>query len=361
MISISLCMITKNEEKCIDNCLKSVCDIVDELIIVDTGSTDSTIEIVKKYSDKVYNFQWINDFSAARNYSFSLATKEYILWLDSDDILLEEDRLKLLELKDSLDKSVDFVGMMYDYSFDDTGKCTYSFRRNRLVKNFKGFYWDCFMHERLNVWGNWKDYNIHITHTRKHDNNERNIENFRKKMLENYYLNPRETYYYGGELYAGGYYDDAIRVLEDFLTRDYDDNYDKVNALTRLADCYSVKGEYNKAIDSCIKSFKYEIPRAEICYKLASYFQHLKRYNEAIFWFKTTLSLKSSTDGNLMVVDDGWIDYLPHQQLCCCYYKIGDIESSNKHNELAARFIPNNPYVIQNRKLFNSLGYNLKS
>lgn len=356
MITISLCMIAKNEENCLDNCLQSVSDIVDEIIVVDTGSTDNTMNIIKKYANKVYNFKWINDFSAARNYSFSLATKEYILWLDADDVLLEEDRIKLLELKNNLDSSIDFVGMMYDYSFGEDGKCSYSFRRNRLVKNFKGFYWDCFMHERLNVWGSNKDYDIHITHTRKHDNTERNVENFRKKMLENYYLNPRETYYYGGELYAGGYYDDAIRVLEDFLTKEYDDNYDKINALTSLASCYSIKADYGKAIECCLKTFNYGVPKAEICYKLASYFQSLKRYYEAIFWFKSTLEAESP-NSILMEVDANWINYLPHQQLCCCYYEIGDIENSNKHNEMAARYIPNDPYVLQNRELFKGLGF----
>jgi glycosyltransferase involved in cell wall biosynthesis len=356
MITISLCMIVKNEENCLENCLQSISDIVDEIIVVDTGSTDNTVDIIRKYTDKIYSFKWVNDFSAARNYSFSLATKEYILWLDADDVFLEVDRIKLLDLKNKLDKSIDFVGMMYDYSFDENGVCNYSFRRNRLVKNSRGFYWDCFMHERLNVWGNHKDYDIHVTHTRKHDNTERNIENFRKKMLENYYLNPRETYYYGGELYAGGYYDDAIRVLEDFLSKDYDDDYDKVNALNRLASCYSIKEDYNKSIECCLKTFSYGAPKAEICYKLASNFEHLKKYNEAIFWFKATLE-SESPNSDLMEVDDNWINYLPHQQLCCCYYEIGDIENSMKHNELAAKYIPDDIYVIQNRELFKKLGF----
>ncbi len=80
--TISLCMIVKNEEKVIGRCLDSVQDITDEIVIVDTGSTDCTKEIVSRYTDKVYDFQWIDDFSAARNFAFSQATKSYILWLD---------------------------------------------------------------------------------------------------------------------------------------------------------------------------------------------------------------------------------------------------------------------------------------
>ena len=71
MITISLCMIVKNEEKVLARCLDSIADLMDEIIIVDTGSSDNTKEIAKKYTDKIYDFAWIDDFSAARNYSFS--------------------------------------------------------------------------------------------------------------------------------------------------------------------------------------------------------------------------------------------------------------------------------------------------
>ena len=78
MISISLCMIVKNEEAVLSRCLDSIADLMDEIIIVDTGSTDKTKEIALKYTDKVYDFEWTGSFSDARNYSFSFATKEYI-------------------------------------------------------------------------------------------------------------------------------------------------------------------------------------------------------------------------------------------------------------------------------------------
>lgn len=80
MITISLCMIVKNEEMVLSRCLESIKDSVDEIIIIDTGSTDKTKEIAKLYTDKVYDFKWTQDFSQARNYSFSKATKDYQMW-----------------------------------------------------------------------------------------------------------------------------------------------------------------------------------------------------------------------------------------------------------------------------------------
>ena len=89
MITISLCMIVKNEEDVIGRCLASVSDLVDEINIVDTGSTDRTKEIVKTYTDRIWDFEWVDDFALARNYSFQQATQEYVLWLDADDVLEE--------------------------------------------------------------------------------------------------------------------------------------------------------------------------------------------------------------------------------------------------------------------------------
>ncbi|MEG0774524.1 glycosyltransferase family 2 protein [Clostridium sp.] len=354
MITISLCMIVKDEEHCIGNCLNSVRDVVDEIIIVDTGSMDKTKEIVKEYTEKIYDFQWINDFSAARNYSFNLATCEYILWLDADDVILEEDRSKLKQLKNTLDKSIDYVNMIYDITFNKEGKCSLSTLRERLVKNFQGFYWDCFMHEKLNVWGEGKYVDIHVTHKKNHHENKRNLENFQNKMKEGYFFNTRESYFYGSELFLGGYYDDAIRVLEDFTNKDYNNNFEKINALLMLSDCYDTKQEYKKAIDCCFKTFSHDIPKVDVLYKIANLFQRLKKYQEAIFWYKVLLSL-GSIDDNLKNEEFGWVRYLPHQQLVLCFYESGDIESANFHNEIAAKYLPIDSSILHNREFFKGL------
>ncbi len=84
---LSLCMIVKNEELNLDSCLKSVRTLVDEIIIVDTGSTDRTIEIARSYGAKIHIFLWNNDFSSARNEALKYATGEWILILDADEVL----------------------------------------------------------------------------------------------------------------------------------------------------------------------------------------------------------------------------------------------------------------------------------
>lgn len=85
--TLSLCMIVKNEEKNIAKCLKSVRDIVDEMIVVDTGSTDKTIDIARIFGAKTFEFPWTGDFSAARNHSLAQATGDWILILDADEVI----------------------------------------------------------------------------------------------------------------------------------------------------------------------------------------------------------------------------------------------------------------------------------
>lgn len=96
--TLSICMIVKNEERHLVKCLKSVRDVADELIIVDTGSTDKTINIAKVFGAKVFDFPWTGDFSAARNYSMEQATGNWIFILDADEVLSPRDFKKLKEI-----------------------------------------------------------------------------------------------------------------------------------------------------------------------------------------------------------------------------------------------------------------------
>ena len=125
-MTISLCMIVRNEEESLERCLESTRNVADEIIIVDTGSTDGTIDIAKRYTQKVYEFPWIDDFAAARNFAFSKATRQYCMWLDADDILEPSDREALLRLKALLPADVDVVMMRYHTAFDEKDRPTFS-------------------------------------------------------------------------------------------------------------------------------------------------------------------------------------------------------------------------------------------
>jgi len=89
-MDLSLCMIVKNEEACLPQVLESVQPIVDEMVILDTGSSDRTIDIATDYGARVYHFQWCNDFSAARNDALRYVRGKWVLVLDADEVLTPE-------------------------------------------------------------------------------------------------------------------------------------------------------------------------------------------------------------------------------------------------------------------------------
>ncbi len=93
-ITLSICMIVKNEQRCLERCLKSLTPLREqiscEVIVTDTGSTDNTVEIAEKYADKILHFKWCDDFSAARNVGLEEAKGEWILSLDADEELVED-------------------------------------------------------------------------------------------------------------------------------------------------------------------------------------------------------------------------------------------------------------------------------
>ncbi len=109
MLPVSVCMIAKNEDNHIEECLKRLRPCKFEVVVVDTGSVDRTIEIAQKYTDKVFHFSWCDDFSAARNFSIQQASNDWVLVIDCDEYL---ENVNLAELEESLDANDRSVGMI---------------------------------------------------------------------------------------------------------------------------------------------------------------------------------------------------------------------------------------------------------
>lgn len=355
MNSISLCMIVKNEEDVLDRCLSSVRDIVDEIVIVDTGSTDNTKGIANKYTDKVFDFQWINDFSAARNYSFSKATKDYILWLDADDVILKEDIEKFLKLKGSLNENVDVVMMKYNTGFDEDGKVTFSYFRERLSKRINSNKWREPVHEYLEIGGNIIYSDVCITHKKEHVSVPgRNLAIYKSLLSKGRQLSPRGLFYYARELFQSEKYDDAIKYFNKFLNSEKGWIEDNINACFNLSVCYDVKNDKKNMLKILLKSFEYDTPRADICCQLGYFYLKNREYEKAIFWYKLASNIKPAPN-SLGFISHDYFGYIPNIQLCVCYDKLGNLQEAIKHNEKAAEFKPNDGAVAHNREYFKSI------
>lgn len=355
MTTISLCMIVKNEEDVLERCLQSVDGIFDEIIILDTGSQDKTKEIANRYTKHVYDYQWIDDFSDARNASFLKATMDYIMWLDADDILLEKDRQGMLELKKSLDPSVHMVMMKYNVAFDRQGNPAMSYFRERLMKRDYGYRWQSPIHEVITPSGNVIYSPIAVTHRKLHPSDpDRNLNIFRKMIADHKELDARQRFYYARELYYHKQYEEAIREFTAYLESNQGWLEDNISACRDLALCYGAIKQPKEQLSALCRSFQYDAPRAEVLCDLGNYFFQLQQYKAAIFWYQAAASTEYNPAADGFSSPDCY-GFIPYIQLCVCYDKLGRKEQALEYHLKSKTLKPEHAAVKLNEEYFQSI------
>jgi GT2 family glycosyltransferase/lipopolysaccharide biosynthesis regulator YciM len=223
--SLALCMIVKNESKFLDKCLHSVADIVDEIIIVDTGSTDNTIEIAKKYHAKILTFTWNEDFSAPRNIALENANSEWIMVLDADEELKSDsvnDLLKLISKNEADAYTINILNLLEADSFSKYE----IFPLTRLFRNKRNFKYEGIIHEQIKPsiireGGVIKDSDIQILHYGYKSINDEKINRNSLILEEAIRKEPNNPYYFyqlGITLFSKADNDKAI----DYLIKAYE-------------------------------------------------------------------------------------------------------------------------------------------
>ncbi|MFB5677429.1 glycosyltransferase [Paenibacillus terreus] len=351
MITISLCMIVKNEEEALDRCLSAIQDAVDEFVIVDTGSTDRTKEIAAKYTQHVYDFQWIDDFSAARNFSFSKATKEYIMWLDADDVVDEANVARLKELKRTLPPEIDRVSMPYNLGFDASGNVTFSLRRFRLVRRSCNFKWEGPVHEVLITDGPMIASDVAIAHHKDKPYTDRNLQIYLARKQRGEQFSPRDLYYFANELRDNGRNEEAIEYYNKFLDTDKGWVEDNIQACFKLGDCYNKLDRRQDAVAAMSRSLWYDTPRPEYYSNMGDIFLVLGNYRVAAHWYKQAIETEAPAD-TMGMTSNIITTWYPHLQICLCYDKLGQHELASEHNEKALAYSPQHPSMLYNRKYF---------
>lgn len=306
MIEISLCMIVKNEERVLDRCLTSIADLMDEIIIVDTGSTDRTKEIARNYTDKIYDFEWIDDFSAARNFAFSKATKEYIYSADADEVLDEENRQKFRLLKEAMLPEIEIVQMRYCNQLSHGTAYNYDAEyRPKLFKKQREFVWIEPVHETVRLDPVVYDSEIDIQHMPEELHSGRDFRVFQKHIREGMRLSQRLHHMYAMELSISGTDEDVLEAEEFFTasvsdpTRSVDEVREAACIVTRAA---RIRGDSHTILKMCLKDLLVE-GSSEMCFELGEYFYGKEDYEEAALWYynamhetKSILNIHTSTD-----------------------------------------------------------------
>lgn len=352
MRTISVCMIVKNEEDVLDRALSGVSAFADQIVIVDTGSTDKTKEIAKKYTSDIFDFEWCDDFAKARNFAIDRCTKDYFMWLDADDVVkrLTIDGINNWKMGFGV---VDVVMMPYEMAFDKNGVAGFVYYRERILRAHAGFYFEGRVHECITPRGKieYLDYGIEHRKIKAGDPN-RNIKIYQKMLKEGKKFCARENFYYANELFYSGKYKMAEiyykRVLKDPTA--YVEN--QIQACINLAIIYDASKQYEKEKKILIKSFEYDLPRSEPICRLAYLYYAKKDYNRAIYWYNLAILSGSQKSHHGGFVYKDYLLYIPALMLGICYYNIKDYKNALKYNDIALQSKPNDAKAVSNKKYY---------
>lgn len=348
--TISLCMIVKDEERHIGRCLNSVGNFFDEIIIVDTGSKDKTVSVCKKFTDKIFNFQWVDDFSKARNFSFSKATCDYIMWLDADDVI-EKESLKKLFLWKQQQKTADCYYMPYHLTDSDGNTIVLVYMRERILKRSFGAQWKEPVHEYLDT-KNAIIANLDCAVTHKKigtSSGSRNLDIYRKNIRNGVELTPRGTYYYARELFYNKCYRESITMIDAYLSMEGWIE-DKLAACIIAYNCYSSLNMIDKGIEYILKSFTLDEPRGEAVCILGEYFFNKNNYKIALYWYNLAINLNPNNHKGFKNLN--FYNYIPLIQSAVCYYRLGNNTLFKEFNERAAKFNSDSKSVENNRNYY---------
>lgn len=330
MITVSLCMIVKNEERILRRCLDSIADLMDEIIIVDTGSTDATKKIAAEYTDKVYDFEWIHDFAAARNFAFSKAGMEYIYSADADEVLDAKNRRKFLELKKVLLPEIDIVQMKYSnqlqfgtiYNFDEE-------YRPKLFKRIRTFRWTEAIHETVLTEPVVYESEITIIHLPEDLHAGRDFSAFLRLIQNGEKLSKRLQNLYAKELFISGKDADFQAAFSYFAasTQDTGRDMDEVkDACCVAARAALIQGDKEQFFKYALKAVALE-GCSEICCELGNYYMKAGDFEEAAIWF---YNARYETEP-ILNIKCGF--NIPLEGLITCYKKAGNMELAQTYQE----------------------------
>lgn len=351
--TVALSCILKNEAHNIGPMLQSFRGCVDEIVMVDTGSTDGSIEFLERINGHIADgnpswsglpkitiahFKWVDDFSKARQYSMDLCKSDYVLWADLDDAL--SDAKAFIEWRDTVLHTAHYWAVTYNYAFDKTGKVECQFVRERVVKNNFGFQWKYFVHEGLMYTGTTPFWPNRVTtwavnHRRTDEDramdHKRNVSLFDKHDKES--LPARMKYYLGKEMVENGMAREAGKWLLEALKDPALDIHDRIMAFQYAAQSAFAAGEYVTVINLCRNSLMLTPSRAE-CYCLMgdAYLAQGDPGNAATLYRQALQCRPDNLGGIVVTFQPAYGDY-PHTKLAEVALNQGDHLGAREHVE----------------------------
>ncbi|HBW38560.1 glycosyltransferase family 2 protein [Desulfosporosinus sp. BICA1-9] len=348
---ISLTMIVRNESVYLADCLESVKSEVDEIVIVDTGSTDDTISIARRYTPNVYSFPWNNDFSAARNFAIEHASGDWILALDADEEIQFQGPKSLHALLDREKDKEAFLLPLLNPVSDSTGEYN-TFYVLRLFRNNGGYQYVGMIHEQVSLPDQQKvglakgpilkhkSLPLKIRHQKR----IRNL-NLLKKASQEDPHNPFLHYYLGVEWLMLGKPAYALPFLQKAYFSLSDENLlFRAPALKYLILSFRALGRLDEALSLCLEASLDYPSFTDIFYLGGLLFEEKEEYPIALKWLDHAI-----TCGNPPALFNhltGSESFLAYYHLGFCYEQIGKIPEAREAYETALKLNPSYPYPL---------------
>lgn len=353
--SVSACMIVKNEEKLLPQCLDSIKDVVDEIIIVDTGSTDRTVEIAKSYGAKVYHHLWQGSFSEARNYSLKYATCDWILQIDADEKLEEGDiQLLRIALRHKEYNSI-FVALLsqmpggisknYFQRIYKKGKAHYEgIVHNQLVCEGKSLVTEI----RFHHYG----YNLDPEQMKK---KQKRTEDLLKKQIAE---NPDFIFAWANlvRIYrCQEIWDEAIKTAEEAIKLDAKQKNPSAYQIIMCDMVYSYmrKNDYDKALDVCKELLEFNPDNLDGNFYIGGIYICKKDYQNAIQYYTKYTSLSEQggqgrPDFTTLIVDTYGSQMQAWNNIGTSYVELGQLDRAAEAFRKAISYNNKDPLYYEN-------------
>lgn len=350
---ISLTMIVRNESAHLADCLESVKDKVDEMIIVDTGSFDDTISIAKQYTPYIYTFNWCHDFSAARNFAIEHATGDWILALDADEEVQSQDSSSFHSLINrEQDKEAFLIPLLNPIS-DSTDEYN-TFYVLRLFKNNGNYKYSGKIHEQVTLPDQQK-VGLAINPILKHkllplkkrrQKRNRNLHLLKKAYQEDPH-NLFSQYYLGVEWLMLGKPAYALLLLQNAYSNLTDDHLlFRAPALKYLLVSLRSLGRLDEALSLCLETSLHYPNYTDIFYMGGLLLEEKKEYLIAQKWFSHAIDC--GRPPALYSHLNGSESFLAYYHLGFCFEKIGKTIEARGAYETALEVNPRYPYPLYN-------------
>jgi tetratricopeptide (TPR) repeat protein len=355
--TLSAALIVKNEERALGRALVSIRDAVDEIVVVDTGSTDRTKEIARNFTDRVYDFEWTEDFAAARQFSFDRATGDWVFWLDADDIVVHADRIRAA-LR-AAERGTDCFWWKYVYGQDQYGNPTCELWRERCVRRSGAFRWEGKVHEYLAGSSGpsaVRDPDVLVLHRpdreRRAARPRRNIEILQAEYREaGGNPPPRTLFYLGNEHFDLDELDDALLFYQRFVPlADWQD--ERCVAQLKIASIYRRQGQHDRALEAGLQALKSRPDWPTVAFGLAETYYYLQDWSKVVHWAEIGQLLPAPDTAGIVYPMEyryAWLIYYTN-----ALYRTGHLREALEWTERALQICPGDRWHLANRRFFGA-------